>query len=234
MRDTEIGRDTGRGRSRLPVGSPMQDSIAGPQDHDLSQGRHSTTEPPRCSFIWISPVISQMPFFLFCISGCIWFLSLSLFHDLDTFEKYQPVILVTVPPFGFLQCFLMIGQRWCIFSKNTTELVCVFSTSCHGIHDVDVLYWFCGPWLLQWFLLGFSTMKLPSFPLWLVSIWRRNFEIMQIVFLHGQPRWLCGLAPPSAQGVILETRDRVPRRSPWMEPASPSACVSASVCVCHE
>ena len=36
---------------------------------------------------------------------------------------------------------------------------------------------------------------------------------------------------PSAQGEILESRDRVPHRAPCMEPASPSACVSASVCV---
>ena len=35
MRDT--GRDMDRGRSRLPVGSPMQDSIPGPHDHNLSQ-----------------------------------------------------------------------------------------------------------------------------------------------------------------------------------------------------
>ena len=34
---------------------------------------------------------------------------------------------------------------------------------------------------------------------------------------------------PLAQGLILESRDRVPRRAPCMEPASPSpsACVSA-------
>ena len=38
MRDTQREAETqGRGRSRLPVGSPMQDSIAGPWDHDLSQ-----------------------------------------------------------------------------------------------------------------------------------------------------------------------------------------------------
>ena len=30
-------RDTGRGRSRLPSGSPMQDSIPGPWDHTLSR-----------------------------------------------------------------------------------------------------------------------------------------------------------------------------------------------------
>ena len=31
---------------------------------------------------------------------------------------------------------------------------------------------------------------------------------------------------PSAQGAIPEFRDRVPRRAPHREPASPSACVS--------
>ena len=46
----------------------------------------------------------------------------------------------------------------------------------------------------------------------------------------GQPQWLSGLAPPAAQIVILETQDRVPRRrAPCVEPASPSACVSASL-----
>ena len=57
-------------------------------------------------------------------------------------------------------------------------------------------------------------------------------------FILGQPGWLSGLAPPSAEGRILETRDRVPHRAPCIEPASPSACVSASLspslCVCHE
>ena len=37
---------------------------------------------------------------------------------------------------------------------------------------------------------------------------------------------------PSAQGVILGSRDRVPHRAPCMGPASPSACVSASLSVC--
>ena len=37
MIDTERGRDTGRGRSRLHAGSPMRDSIPGPQDHALGQ-----------------------------------------------------------------------------------------------------------------------------------------------------------------------------------------------------
>ena len=36
-RHREKGRDIGRGKSRFPMGSLMQDSIPGPQDHDLSQ-----------------------------------------------------------------------------------------------------------------------------------------------------------------------------------------------------
>ena len=50
----------------------------------------------------------------------------------------------------------------------------------------------------------------------------------------GQPWWPSGLAPPSAQGVILETQDGVPRWAPCVEPASSSACVSLSLCVSHE
>ena len=50
----------------------------------------------------------------------------------------------------------------------------------------------------------------------------------------GQPWWCSGLAPPAAPGVILETQDRVPHRAPCLEPASPSAYISAflSLCVC--
>ena len=46
-----------------------------------------------------------------------------------------------------------------------------------------------------------------------------------------EPQWLSSLALPSAQGGILETQDRVPRQASCMEPASPSACVSASLSV---
>ena len=34
---------------------------------------------------------------------------------------------------------------------------------------------------------------------------------------------------PLTQGVILESQDQVPHRPPCMEPASPSACISASL-----
>ena len=36
---------------------------------------------------------------------------------------------------------------------------------------------------------------------------------------------------PLAQFMILESWDRVPHQAPHGEPASPSACVSASLCV---
>ena len=51
----------------------------------------------------------------------------------------------------------------------------------------------------------------------------------------GQPPWHSGLVPPAAWGVILETQDPVPCEASCMDPASPSACVSASLslCVCQ-
>ena len=36
---------------------------------------------------------------------------------------------------------------------------------------------------------------------------------------------------PLAQGVIMGSWDRIPHRAPRREPAFPSACVSASLCV---
>ena len=59
---------------------------------------------------------------------------------------------------------------------------------------------------------------------------RVNWEIREEFkrFMEGA-WWHSGLAPPSAQGVNLETPDRVPRWAPCMEPASPSASVSASL-----
>ena len=53
--------------------------------------------------------------------------------------------------------------------------------------------------------------------------------ILIINLVTGQPRWLSGLALPSAQGMILEAQDRVPHQAPYIqeEPASLSACVSA-------
>ena len=37
---------------------------------------------------------------------------------------------------------------------------------------------------------------------------------------------------PLAQGVILESQDQVRHQASCMEPASPSACISASLSMC--
>ena len=47
----------------------------------------------------------------------------------------------------------------------------------------------------------------------------------------GQPQWPSSIALPSAQGMILETQVQVLHQTPCMEPASPSACVSAPLSV---
>ena len=60
------------------------------------------------------------------------------------------------------------------------------------------------------------------------KVFRVEFKIQWLE----QPRWLSSLALPSAQGVILETQDWVPCPAPCMEPASPSAYVSASLSLC--
>lgn len=36
--------------------------------------------------------------------------------------KYWSVILLNVPQFEFVCCFLMIGLRLCVFDKNNTEI----------------------------------------------------------------------------------------------------------------
>ena len=52
------------------------------------------------------------------------------------------------------------------------------------------------------------------------------------------PEWHLGGSvvehPPLAQGMIPESWDRVLQQLPCREPASPSAYVSASLCVSHE
>ena len=60
---TERGRNIGRGRSRLCMGSQMWDSIPGPQDHDLSRRQklnHRASQVPPLDFIlWSTAVISE-------------------------------------------------------------------------------------------------------------------------------------------------------------------------------
>ena len=60
--------------------------------------------------------------------------------------------------------------------------------------------------------------------------WKRSIALV------GHPGGSVVEPLPSAQGVTPGSRDQVPGRAPCMEPASPSAWVSASlfVCVSHE
>ena len=62
------------------------------------------------------------------------------------------------------------------------------------------------------------------------------FESFIKILDTGAAQWLSGLAPAFGSGLILEAWDRVSCWVPCMEPASPSACVSARphLCVSHE
>ena len=64
--------------------------------------------------------------------------------------------------------------------------------------------------------------------------WKSSVRKALKMLLLGQPGWLSGLVPPSAQGVILETWDRIPHQAPCMEPASPPLPLSLCVCVSRE
>ena len=48
MRDTERGRDTGRGRSRLHAGSPTRGLYPGLQDHAPAEGFAKPLSHPGC------------------------------------------------------------------------------------------------------------------------------------------------------------------------------------------
>ena len=65
--------------------------------------------------------------------------------------------------------------------------------------------------------------------MYMVDFMENKGEENKAKLKSGQPRWLSDLALPSAQGLILEIRDRVPRWAPYVGPASPSAYVSASL-----
>lgn len=53
-RHTERGGDAGRVGSGLPAGGPMRDSVPGPEVTLSAEGRRSTTEPARHSFLIFS------------------------------------------------------------------------------------------------------------------------------------------------------------------------------------
>ena len=94
-------------------------------------------------------------------------------------------------------------------------------------HDLRVMRW--NPTLGShsvWSWLVIPRLPLPLLPHLIVSLTQTNKYYGGS--LGGSAVWRL----PLTEGVILESQDRVPHRAPGMEPASPSTCVSASLCVC--
>ena len=69
---------------------------------------------------------------------------------------------------------------------------------------------------------------------WALGLRKRGRQIMCIDLTSGMPGWLSGWASAFGSGHDPGIWDRVPHWAPHMEPASPSACVSAFLCVSHE
>ena len=92
MRDVERGRDTGRGRSRLHPGSPMQDSIPGLQGHALGCRRRQTAAPP------------GLP--VFSLSWCC----LLKYNFLNFFDKFQCI---------YFSCGQLCS--WCNIKESTAD-----------------------------------------------------------------------------------------------------------------
>ena len=59
------GRDIRRGRSRLPAGNLMWDSIPGPQDHTQAEGRCSATEPLTSALFYFFLIFKKDFIYLF-------------------------------------------------------------------------------------------------------------------------------------------------------------------------
>ena len=57
------------------------------------------------------------------------------------------------------------------------------------------------------------------------------FSYLILIVLYWAAQVAQQFSAASAEGVIPETRDQVPYRAPCIEPTSPSAYVSASLCL---
>ena len=138
MRDTERGRDTGkgRGRSRLPPGSLMWLSIPKLQDHALSPRQSPTTKPSKrpyffllLSLIFLFLYQAHNPFFI-CWFICFYllffesayFLSLFFFPYLFFFyflfsyflqSGLYFIIYLFLSLFPFLFFYLGLGFCYC-------------------------------------------------------------------------------------------------------------------------
>ena len=123
---------------------------------------------------------------------------------------------------------------------------CYITTTYHFSPPLFLLHFFSPPKIAAFFCICVclsmspSGYQINSYTFVLsppLLLFKKIYSETASISTQGQPGCLSGLAPPTAQGLILEARDQVPRQAPWMKPASPSACVSAtlsgSLCVSH-
>ena len=94
MRDTQRGRDAGRGRSKFPAGSPMRNSIPGPQGHDLSErrmlNRWATQVPLHERFYYVISLFTSLKLLLFLLGGLYY---LSCKYHLFSWLIFPPTFL---------------------------------------------------------------------------------------------------------------------------------------------
>ena len=131
MRDTERGKDTGRGRSRLHAGSPMRDLILSLQDHVLGRrqalNRWATQGSPRLYCYQISTalcfaVMLQLCPFLYIFPSSQLPQPQKSSYAVLVSTRYTPDVGGTVPgPRGRLSEFLMQNMSWYCFPRGITS-----------------------------------------------------------------------------------------------------------------
>ena len=155
MRDIERDRDTSRGRSRLPKrGAWWWDSIPGPWDHDLAEGRYSTTEPPRClvdtSLIhYICPISNS-------VAKQLWYLLYTMKLIRLISRRQIPANFIAISP--------------CIVNSLKSCKLTILSTisSCHTLWDPRNLTKIPYPWTSRAGLTPFCATPAISYmtPTW--------------------------------------------------------------------
>ena len=101
----------------------------------------------------------------------------SKYSFLVTFENSRPVILCSIPQFGFVCSFLMIRFNSCIFGRSSTELT--LSSACilsGGANDLSL-------WMVLWTFEFGGVYQLPIFGVYIFSFneafVRRNFKTVK-------------------------------------------------------